>query len=138
MSLSLIQQFHALAGSGRFAEALDLFADDAVVEFHGPQGNPLAGRHAGRAAIERFFGLIGTSFEVEQFAAHEFIDAGNKVVVLGRERSRVRATGRVFDVPWAQVWRVRDGRIAALTDFFDTGSMALALAPSAYPPRSHP
>jgi len=131
MSLQLIQQFHALAGQGRFGEAIALFADDAVIEFHGPASNPLAGRHAGRPAVERFFGLIGASFDVEHFAAEEFIDAGATVVVIGRERSRVKASGRVFDVPWAQVWRTRDGRITALADFFDTGSMALAFAPSA-------
>ena len=127
MSLALIQQFHAFAGAGRFAEALALFADDAVIEFHGPAGNPLAGRHAGRSAIDAFFGRIGASFEVLHFAAEEFIDAGDTIVVLGRERSRVRATGRVFDVPWVQIWRIRNGRISALTDFFDTGSMAAAL-----------
>ena len=130
MSLPLVQQFHALAGAGRFGEALALFADDAVIQFHGPAANPLAGRHAGRAAIERFFGLIGASFEVRHFAAEEFIDAGATVVVLGRERSLVKATGREFDVPWVQVWRTRGGRISALTDFFDTGSMAAALAPA--------
>ena len=131
MSVQTIRQFHALAGGGRFGEALALFADDAVIEFHGPASNPLAGRHAGRHAIERFFGLIGASFEVQHFAAEEFIDAGATVVVLGRERSRVKPTGRVFDVACVQVWRTRDGRIAALTDFFDTGSMAQALAPAA-------
>lgn len=131
MSLQLIQQFHALASAGRFIDALALFDDHAVIEFQGPSSNPLAGRHAGRAAIERFFGLIDASFEVQHFSAEEFIDAGPTVIVLGRERSRVKSTGRVFDVAWVQVWRTRHGRIVALTDFFDTGSMALALEPTA-------
>jgi ketosteroid isomerase-like protein len=127
MSLPLIQQFHALAGEARFAEALALFADDASVVFHGPAGVPLAGRYEGPAEIGAFFGRIGSLFEIEQFEAQEFIDAGDTVVVLGRERSKVRATGRHFDVPWVQVWRTRGGRITGLTDFFDTGSMLPAL-----------
>jgi ketosteroid isomerase-like protein len=131
MSMHIVKKFHAFVGDGRFEEALALFAENAWVEFHGPASNPLAGRHAGRAAIARFFERIGCSFEVQLFEASEFIDAGDTVVVLGRERSRVKATGRVFDVPWAQIWRTRGDRIVSLTDFFDTGSMAPAFEPIA-------
>jgi len=127
MSLELIKAFHALAGEGKFDEALALFAEDAVVEFHGPPDNPLAGRYQGREAVAQFFAKVGASFEIQHFAAEEFIDAGNTVVVLGRERSKVKATGRVFDVPWVQIWRAHKGEITALTDFFDTGSMSAAL-----------
>lgn len=130
MSVQIVHQFHAHAAAGRFDAALALFADDAVVEFHGPAAIPLAGRHAGRTAIAQFFELIGATLDVESFVAHEFIDAGSEVIVLGRERSRVRATGRVFDVPWVQVWRTRGERVVALTDFFDTGSMVEAFQPA--------
>jgi len=127
MALALVQRFHSLAGSGQFDEALALFADTAVIEFHGPSNNPLAGRYEGNQGVAQFFAKVGDNFEIEHFAAEEFIDAGSTVVVLGRERSKVKATGRVFDVPWVQIWRVCDGKITALTDFFDTGSMAAAL-----------
>lgn len=126
MSISLIQQFHAHAGAGRFGEALALFAADAEVVFHGPASVPLSGRHQGTAAIGAFFQTIGRELDVLAFEAHEFIDAGDTVVVLGRERSRVKATGRVFDVAWCQVWRTAGGRITQLTDYFDTGAMAEA------------
>jgi len=127
MSIELVKQFHALAGAGRFDEALALFAEDAMIEFHGPDSNPLAGHYQGRESVARFFAKVGDNFEIQKFAAEEFIDAGATVVVLGRERSKVKATGRVFDVPWVQIWRTQNGKITALTDFFDTGSMAAAL-----------
>jgi ketosteroid isomerase-like protein len=131
MSIEIVKQFHALAGGGQFAEALALFADDAVIEFHGPASIPLAGRHVGRAAIGKFFATIGSALEIEHFEASEFIDGGSSVVVLGRERSRVKATGRVFDVPWVQVWRSNGQQLTALSDFFDTGSMAQAFVQAA-------
>jgi len=131
MALNLIKSFHALAGQGKFEQALGLFADDAVIEFHGPANNPLAGRYQGPTQVAQFFTKVGSSFEIEHFAATEFIHAQDTVVVLGRERSKVKTTGKVFDVPWVQIWRTQesqDGRkITALTDFFDTGSMAAAL-----------
>jgi len=127
MSLTLIKQFHTWVAAGNFDRALQLFADDACIIFHGPANNPLAGRYEGQEGVERFFSTIGNFVEIEHFSADEFIDAGNIVVVLGRERSKVKATGKVFDVPWVQIWRTCDGKITALTDFFDTGSMAFAL-----------
>lgn len=127
MSIHLIRQFYSLAGSGRFGEALEFFAEAAVIEFFGPASNPLSGRHEGREGIQRFFGLIGDTFEVQLFEPQEFIDAGDTVVVLGRERSTVKRTGRTFDVPWIQVWRCAGNRIVKLTDFFETGTMAEAI-----------
>jgi len=126
MSLHLIQQFHALIASNHFNEAMQLFADDACIIFHGPANNPMAGQYKGREGVAQFFATIGEFVEMEHFAAEEFIDAGATVVVLGRERSKVKATGKIFDVPWVQIWRTQDGKITELTDFFDTGSMAEA------------
>jgi len=126
MSLDLVKQFHSLVGAGNFGDALALFADEASVIFHGPANNPLAGRYQGREAVAQFFAKVGQNFDIQQFEAQEFIDAGATIVVLGRERSKVKTTGRVFDVPWVQIWRTADGKITELTDFFDTGSMAEA------------
>jgi ketosteroid isomerase-like protein len=126
MSLALIQQFYGLAGSGRFDEALGLFAEDARVQFNGPREIPLSGVYEGHAGIQRFFGIVAANVQVELFEALEFIDGGATVAVVGHERSSVKSTGKRFDVPWVQVWRVRDGRIAELVDFFDTGSMTHA------------
>jgi len=126
MSLDLVKQFHQLAAVGHFADALALFAEDAVVVSHGPASNPLTGRYEGSQGVAQFFAKVGELFEIQHFEAQEFIDAGATVVVLGRERSKVKATGRVFDVPWVQIWRTADGKIIELTDFFDTGSMAEA------------
>jgi len=127
MSLDLVKEFHALAASGNFDAALALFAEEAAVISHGPANNPLAGRYEGSQGVAQFFAKVGELFEIQQFEAQEFIDAGATVVVLGRERSKVKATGRVFDVPWVQIWRTHNGKVTELTDFFDTGSMAAAL-----------
>jgi len=127
MSLELVKQFHQLAAVGHFARALALFSEDAVVVSHGPSSNPLTGRYEGAQGIAQFFAKVGELFEIQHFEAQEFIDAGTTVVVVGRERSKVKATGKVFDVPWVQIWRIHNEKIIALTDFFDTGSMALAL-----------
>jgi ketosteroid isomerase-like protein len=126
MSVSIIRQFYAYAGAGKFTEALSLFAPDAEIVFHGPASVPLSGTYRGTEEIKRFFSIVGAHLDVEVFTTDDFIDAGSKVVVTGRERSRVRVNDALFDVRWAQVWTLRDGQIISLVDFFDTGSMAEA------------
>jgi len=51
---------------------------------------------------------------------------GDKVVVLGHERQRVRATGRVVETEWAMVFVVREGRITKFHNYVDTHAVAVA------------
>lgn len=126
MSLHLIRDFYGRMARHDFKSALELFSDDAELEFFGPSVIPLSGAFRGREAVQRFFSTVGSTVATESFQPVEFIDGGNQVVVIGRERSTVLTTNRTFDVEWVQVWTVRGERISRLRNFFDTGSMALA------------
>jgi uncharacterized protein len=55
------------------------------------------------------------------------IDAGDVVVMIGRTRGTVRATGAPFDVPFAHVWQIRSGRAARLNAYLDHPTMLAAL-----------
>ena len=92
-ALALVKQFHEFASAGQFDRALELFASDARLTFHGPSSLPMAGTYVGQSGLRDFFVRVGQSLEVLSFEAREFIDAESAVTVLGRERSRVRATG---------------------------------------------
>ncbi|TGN98705.1 nuclear transport factor 2 family protein [Burkholderia sp. USMB20] len=126
MSLSIVKQFYECAAVGRFADALSLFAPDGEIVFPGPSSIPMAGRFQGSVQILSFFDTVAASLDVLQFAPERFIDGGESIAVAGRERSRVRATGLTFDVPWVQLWTVRENQIVNLADYFETDSMARA------------
>ena len=51
--------------------------------------------------------------------AHEFIDAGDQVVVIGRTRATARGSGLELENPIALVWTVRDGRLVRNEVFTD-------------------
>lgn len=51
------------------------------------------------------------------------------MVALGRYRGVARASGRAFGMPFAHVWRLREGRIVALSHYTDTLLPHRALAP---------
>src|SRR5262245_6245590 len=57
----------------------------------------------------------------------EFIDAGDKIVVIGRAHATARGSGMPLDMPFALVWTLRDGRLVR-NEFFTDRNEALEAA----------
>ena len=61
--------------------------------------------------------------------AHEvlhFVASDDRVVVLGRERVRVKSTGRTWACEWINAVTVVEGRIAGFREYTDTAAIARA------------
>jgi hypothetical protein len=56
------------------------------------------------------------SYSVE---AERFVDGGDTVVVLTRERGRSRSAGVEVEQSAAAVWRIRNGRITSMRNYYD-------------------
>ena len=65
---------------------------------------------------------------VRRLTPDEVIGLGDDVVVLGRYTARAKATGAPLDVPFAHVWRFRDGRAVRFHQFTDTRGWVDALS----------
>jgi uncharacterized protein len=65
----------------------------------------------GREEFETLWQAIFEALEFQVFQPDEFIVGRDTVVVLGHERCLVRATGRVVEANWAQIFTLRDGLI---------------------------
>jgi ketosteroid isomerase-like protein len=50
----------------------------------------------------------------------EFLAQGDKVIVLGNERMRVKSNGQSYKTDWVHVWTVRRGKVAAFAEYTDT------------------
>jgi ketosteroid isomerase-like protein len=98
-------------------------ADDFVWENPLPEPIPFGGRFEGPAGAAKYLELIFSSVEMQAFAIDELIAADDRVVVLGRETSRVLATGRHYTMDWVHVLRVRGSRILELREYNDTAAM---------------
>lgn len=55
-----------------------------------------------------------------------FIDGGDTVVVEGRYKGKVKATGREFDAQFAHVWELREGKVVRFQQYTDTKQFAAA------------
>ena len=115
-------------GSGDVPGLLEMVAEDAEWAAPGPEVVPYFGERRGREGALEFFKNLGGSVEFESFEPGDFIAEGDRVVVLGRERGRVRGTGKVFDNAWALVFTVRDGMVAGLRIYENTAAIAEAFS----------
>ena len=119
--------FFELFGAGRIEEALERFADtDVVLENPLPEPIPFGGRFEGRQGFADYLQGILSGIEIERFEVDEIFAEGERVVVLGRETSRVRSTDKRYTMSWVHVLTVRDGRVQHMREYNDTAAMAAA------------
>ena len=98
---------------------------DPNIEWQEPdvEGMPGRGTHHGpEAVVNNVFGPAVESLDDFQAVAEEFLDAGERVIVLGRFQGRGKESGRTLDAPFAHVWTLRDGKIVHYRNYPDTAN----------------
>ncbi len=125
-NVEVVQETYEAVGRGDLPALLDLLTDDVEWTFQGPSVIPFAGTRRGREGVAEFFSLVGGNLEFERFEPREFVAQGDTVVVLGFERSLVKATGRTFEQEWAHVYKLREGKVAGFLALEDTEAHAVA------------
>jgi uncharacterized protein len=81
-----------------------------------------------REEFEHYGKAIFEALEFQVFQPDEFIVGRDTVVVLGHERCLVRATGRVVEANWAQIFTLRDGLICKFREYSDTAAWEAGVA----------
>jgi ketosteroid isomerase-like protein len=76
----------------------------------------------GHKEAEQYFTTIFGALEFQKYETDEFIVGSNSVVVLGHERCLVRATGRVVEAKWVQIFDFRDGLVCRHREYTDTAA----------------
>jgi predicted nuclease of predicted toxin-antitoxin system len=81
----------------------------------------------GKQQVAEIFKVVSETLEFEQFEVDEFVAQADKVVVLGRSRDRMKATGQVVENRWEAVWVRREGKVAKYHVYEDTAAFVEAL-----------
>jgi ketosteroid isomerase-like protein len=126
-NVALIQQAYAAFGSGDLQKLLGMLAPDIVWEFPASKVIPWAGTFTGPGEVAQFFAALMEHSEAEVFGPLHFVSSEDRVVVLGRERFRVKSTSLTWACEWAHAFTLRDGKIARFREYTDTSAMAAAL-----------
>lgn len=106
---------------------VELFAEDVDWDIPGDLAAvPWIGPRQGRAAVGAFYRELAAGIVPERFDVQRILADGDTAVALGELASRVKATGRLMETPFAFVLRVEAGRIVYYRMLEDSYGVALA------------
>lgn len=115
------------AGEGDNMKVLEYVTEDISWMLVGERKDvPYAGEFNGHQGVREFYKLVIETTEVIEFRQDEFIDAGDKVIVLGFEHIKAKVSGKEWKSPWVHVFWLRDGKCCKLREWYDTALMAKA------------
>ena len=67
-------------------------------------------------------GLVAT-FDMLHYTIDDYVAQGDRVVAIGSTAWQDRNTGKSFDTPKVDIWRLKDGRIVEFFEFYDTAKV---------------
>jgi uncharacterized protein len=103
---------------------------DPMIEWTEAEGFPYGGTYIGHGeVVEKVFMKLGTEWDGFRVAPKEFLDAGERVVVLGQYSGTYKATGKSFRAEFAHVWTLRGGKAVKFVQYVDTALVQKALQP---------
>jgi hypothetical protein len=124
----IVRSIFEAFGRGDVPGVLAHVSEDVTWKAPGPPVIPYFGDRRGHAGATEFFVQLGTNVDFEHFEPGVFVAEGDKVVVLGRERGRVKGTGKTFDNEWALVFTFDGGQVKGFQCYENTAAIAEAFS----------
>jgi ketosteroid isomerase-like protein len=125
-NLQVVQDMLAAQKRRDTACVLDALTED--VEWRGSSDVTGSRSLRGREEVGGLFTKIFEDVEILDSKIEDYIAQGDKVVILGQETFRLKATGRTLENHYAIVYTVRDGKIARCQAYDDTAVVAAAFS----------
>jgi hypothetical protein len=87
---------------------------------------PLAGTHRGHAGLENLLQKANETVETSFSEPPEFIARGDRVLVVGFTKGKVKATNKTFEDHWVFAFTIRNGKLTNIREYVDTQALARA------------
>ncbi|MDQ3173292.1 MAG: nuclear transport factor 2 family protein [Acidobacteriota bacterium] len=128
-NLRIVQEGYAAFGRGDVAAALSNYADDVDWAMPGsPDIFPYAGQRRGREQVAQFYSTFAQTEDVEQMDLQDFIAQGDKVLVFGHYKGRVKSTGRSYTKDFIHAVTLRAGKVVKFREYVASDDMYEAFA----------
>lgn len=124
----VVQSIFEAFGRGDVPGVLEHLSEDVTWKAPGPDTIPYFGDRRGHGGATEFFVKLGTTVDFEHFEPGAFVAEDDRVVVLGRERGRVKRTGKSFDNEWALVFTFGGGKVTGFQCYENTAAIAEAFS----------
>jgi uncharacterized protein len=123
-NVQIVKDFFAAMGGDR-QRLLALSAEDVEWIIPGEDW-PLAGTHRGHAGLADLLQRASETLETAFPEPPEFVAQGDRVLVVGVARGRIKATNRTFEDHWVFAITVRNGKVTNIREYVDTQALARA------------
>jgi ketosteroid isomerase-like protein len=123
-NIQTVKDFFAAIGCGDREGLLALVAEDIEWIIPGEDW-PLAGSHRGHAGLGDLLETASEAIETST-EPQEFVAQGDRVLVVGFARGKIKATNKMFEDDWIFAITVRDGRLTTIREYVDTQALARA------------
>lgn len=123
-NIQTVKDFFAAMGRGDRTALLALVAEDFEWVIPG-KGWPLAGTRRGHAGLAELLETASKSVETTT-EPREFVAQGDRVLVIGFARGKIKATNKTFEDNWIFAITVRGGRLISIREYIDTQALASA------------
>jgi uncharacterized protein len=131
-NVQIVKDAFAALGRGDKQGVLALSAEDIEWIIPG-EGWPLAGTHRGHAELADLFQKASEVVETSFPEPPEFVAQGDRVLVVGFSKGRVKATNRTFEDHFVFAVTVRNGKLTNIREYVDTQALARAAKMAASP-----
>jgi uncharacterized protein len=123
-NVQTVKDFFAAMGSGDKQGLLALSAED--IEWIVPGEDwPLAGTHRGHSGLEDLL-QKASELEISSPTPPEYVTQGDRVLVVGFAKGKVKATNKTFEDNWVFAITVRNGKLTNIREYVDTQALARA------------
>jgi ketosteroid isomerase-like protein len=123
-NVQIVKDFFAAIGRGDKEGVLALCAED--IEWIVPGEDwPLAGTHRGHAGLANLL-QKASELEISSSAPPEYVAQGDRVLVVGFAKGKVKATNKTFEDHWVFAITIRDGKLMNIREYVDTQALARA------------
>ena len=123
-NIKTVKDFFAAVGRGDRRALLALAADDIEWIIPGEDW-PLAGTRHGHAGLADLLKTASETIETST-EPREFVAQGDRVLVVGFAKGKIKATNKTFEDDWIFAITVRDGRLTNIREYVDTQALAQA------------
>ena len=124
VNVQTVKDFFSAMGRGDKQGLLALSAEDIEWIIPGKDW-PLAGTHRGHSGLEDLL-QKASEMEISSPTPPEYVAQGDRVLVVGFARGKVKATNKAFEDDWIFAITVRDGRLTNIREYVDTQALARA------------
>ena len=123
-NVQTVKDFFAAVGRGDTQGLLALSVEDIEWIIPGEKW-PLAGTHRGQAGLADLL-QRASEMEISYPEPPEFVAQGDRVLMVGFARGKVKATNRTFEDHFVFAITVRNGKLTNIREYIDTQALARA------------